>query len=113
MSTVNYLQSWTDKQTKAVEKVILSFLKSRNFFSRKSNNMPLFSFCKTFTHCDNLIGFAYTSSSECAGLWVCNDEIYIDVKKQYIIKGFIMDAQNIVYVYCTDTNENELIIPIN
>jgi len=110
---VKFIEEWNAKQQSAVHKIILSYLKSRVFYSRKSEGKSLFEGCRTYNDIDSKIGLTYTSSSSCAGLWVCSDEVYIDLECNFVIKGFVISENDIVHVYCTDKDENELTYPIN
>jgi hypothetical protein len=67
-----------------------------------------------FTTLENLLGFAYTSSSDCAGIWLCNAfNIFIDTDYTYKIDGFILSESGDVYINCSgDINGQESVINI-
>lgn len=55
-----------------------------------------------FKALENLLGFAYTSSGDCAGLWLCNAfDICIDTDYTYKIDGFILSESGDIYINCS------------
>jgi hypothetical protein len=67
-----------------------------------------------FKALENLLGFAYTSSGDCAGIWLCNAfDVYIDSDYIYKIDGFILSESGDVYINCSgDVNGQESVINI-
>lgn len=80
----SFLKDWTPEQFKIVETAAAKFLRSRYFETLHSGeNKTPFVGCKTFKQFDNIIGTAYTSTGICAGLWVCNTHLYLDVQQKW------------------------------
>lgn len=113
MTKDTFKTEWSEKEQKAVERIILIYLKSRDFYSYKSPDKPCLTTCKSYTDINNTIGLAYTSSSSYAGLWVCSDNLYLDIDKTFHLKGFILDNNNVVYAIWVNSDENYLYIPVN
>lgn len=61
---------------------------------------------------DSALGLAYTSSGCFAGLWVCNTTEYFDRMDHFRIRGFALDMEENLVIYCEDINENELYVTI-
>ena len=113
----NLKKEWTDQETEKVEKSIREWLSNLTFSARTRRGInstecflpPL----KTEEQMNNLLGLAYTSSSEYAGLWVCNVELIVKYDgERYFVQGFAMDTNNI-YAVCHDEKENDYYIIIN
>ena len=98
----------SDKEISRLEGKILSHFKNNPRFDRH-NKMVIHN---NFKSLNNYLGLAYTSSSSWAGLWVCNEEVYFDVAKQWIYQGFGVDMGGFSIAYLTDKDENELYIYI-
>ncbi len=107
------LKEWTNPQFKNAEKIIVKWINSRFFETHHSQGATPFCNAKTFSAISSILGLAYTSSSQFAGYWVCNTELYLDAAKKYEISGFVQDKSGFVYAYCADKKENELLIPLN
>ena len=109
-----FLKEWTPPQFKAVQTAAAKYLSSRYFETLHSGeNFTPFCGCKTFRQFDAILGTAYTSTGICAGLWVCNTELYLDIKRQWKMVGFVIGSGGFVYAWFEDKNETELIFPIN
>ena len=106
----NYLKNWTPADHTRANKAIRKYLLSRRFDSNKDTNV--FCFVRTFKQLDQIAGFAYTSSGFCAGLFVCNIRLFVDVAQTYHIYGFILSDSN-VFALCYDNEESEIIFPID
>ena len=109
-----FLKDWDNSQVKTAEKAICKFIVSRFFETLHSNGAdPFAGFGKDFSYISKVLGLAYTSTYNYAGLWACNTELYLDANKKFKLDGFAMDRHSFVYAIWSDENENELIIPIN
>lgn len=113
MKKVTFKSEWSEKELQYTKKTIVEYLGSRYFESHHSDNKYCFLNCRTFSDFDNVLGTAYTSSSSCAGLWVCNTELYLDIDHKYKLDGFALGNGGFVYAIWSDIDENELIFPIN
>ena len=86
-----FLKEWTPQQFKTVQDAAAKYLRSRFFETlHGGENYTPFVGCKTFKQFDNILGTAYTSTGICAGLWVCNTELYLDIKREWHLVGFVL-----------------------
>ena len=106
----NYLKDWTPADHARANKAIRKYLLSRCFDSNNDTNV--FRYIRTFKQIDKIVGFAYTSSGFCAGLFICNIRLFIDVAQTLHIYGFILSDSN-VFALCYDNEEEEIIFPID
>jgi hypothetical protein len=67
-------------------------------------------FPSVYNAIDQVLGLAYTSSSKCAMLSICNTEAWLDQDRIYSYQYFAIGEGNIPYAICQDKNENELCI---
>ena len=104
-------KEWSKEDFKKVEKAIVKFINGRKV-EIKHDSFPLKFKC-TFKQIDSILGLAYTSSSDYAGYFICNTELYLDEKREFTIQSFVIDSVWRVYAICWDINERELIIPIS
>lgn len=71
-------------------------------------------FGRSYDYCSNWMGLTYTSSSSCAGEWVCNGEDYKSKKfPEYQYIGFGVGNDGNVYAILWDKDENEILQKIN
>lgn len=103
-------KEWTNKEYDRALLVIRRWLNSRKFETLHQGELGMF---LTAEKMDKVLGFAYTSSGRCAGIFICNTCLYLDKDYKYHIRGFEMDEKDTIYALCYDTDENELLIPIN
>ncbi len=97
----------SDKEVKHLEEKILSHFRNNPRFDRHDKMVYQ---TKSMTQLNDYLGLAYTSSSSWAGLWVCNEEVYLDDQKKYIYQGFGMNAGGFAIAFLQDVEENELYI---
>lgn len=97
----NLLKEWNEIQTKKVKSAIVEFMR------RREGNVRY-----NYDGIDQLLGLAYTSSSSCAGLWICNIAFYMDAERKLSIRGFVLDVSGWVYALCEDKDENQYYIKI-
>ncbi len=93
-----YIKDWSESDHKQASKAIRKFLKSRKFITNEKCNA--FAYCTTFRQIEGVLGLAYTSSGECAGLWVSNCTLYLDDAQTWKIYGFIRDLSGWFYAVC-------------
>ena len=103
-------KEWTEAGIKYVFETIKKWIKTRTFKTLKNGTIGGSMMIRQM---ENLLGLPYTSSGRHAGLWICNDVVYLDLECKYHIVGFCMDVRGCVYAECFDKDENELFIPIN
>lgn len=108
-----FKKEWDEKELQSAKKSIVKYLGSRYFESHHSEGKYCFLNCRTFSQFDNVLGMAYTSSSSYAGLFVCNTELYLDIDRKYKLDGFALGNGGFVYAVWSDSDENEVIFPIN
>lgn len=103
-------KEWSDTELKQVTHAIKKWINSRKFVTRHDG---LLGHIRTVAELDEILGLAYTSSSRAACTSICNTELYLDDNREYIVRSFEMNDYGIVFAVCYDSNENELLIPIN
>lgn len=102
-------KEWTEIETKSVEKTIRDWFLTRETSALRYGTIK---FIRRPKELDEILGLAYTSSGKFAGLWICNDEVYLDNDRVYHIRGFVLDDYDKVFAYCMDKDENELFVQI-
>lgn len=109
-----FLQEWIPSQHKHVEKAVRRFILSRYWETHHSPEADTFivAGASSFAAIASVLGLAYTSSSDYAGLWACNTELYLDVAHKFKLVGFAHDANGFTYSIWWDSEENEIIFPI-
>lgn len=65
----------------------------------------------TFSQINNVLGLAYTSSSDYAGLWCCNGG-YLWADNTHYFIGFAINEGGEVVGIAQDKDENEIIIKL-
>ena len=109
-----FLKDWNENQFKTVKKAAVKYLRSRYFETMHGGeDRTPFAGMTTFKQFDSVLGTAYTSTGICAGLWVCNTELYLDNAREWHLVGFVMDKNSFVHAWFEDAIENNLIFPIN
>lgn len=104
------LKEWDENQTECVRELVAAYLSIRPYNIKDKKDVSFF--LKDYNAIDNILGFAYTSSGRCAGLWICNTLLYMDSENKLIVRGFVLDACAHVYALCEDKNENTFYIMI-
>lgn len=108
----NFLPEWTDKQFAKVKRAIYQHFCSHSYTFKDGSSIAhktvnVFS----YEEFELLAGLAYTSSSNYAGLWVCNAvEIMATDTHKFI--GFAMNTDGKVVGIAWDNEENELLIEL-
>lgn len=105
----SFLKEWTEPQFKSMKASIVRHFKNKYFSGRYYDFQPMY---RRFPVLDEIMGLAYTSSSEYAGYWICNDEIVTSKHAPYKYIGFAMGEDQKGYAVLWDKDENELIIPL-
>lgn len=108
-----FKKEWTKEDFKTAKNAIAKFLNSRYFEIHHSQDVTPFYNCKSFDQFDNILGLAYTSTSDFAGLWICNTELYLDTEHKISLNGFVIGSGGFVFAIWNDKQENEIIFPIN
>lgn len=110
-----FLKEWNPQQFKAVQKAIVKYINSRYWESYKSPDAdPFIKYGKqTFNGISEVLGLAYTSSSNFAGYWPTGEQLYLDNSHSWWLIGFAMDSASFVHAIFWDAEENEITFPIN
>lgn len=90
----NLLKEWNSRQSAIANQKIENYL-----------GLP-------YSFIDRKYGLPYTSSSSFAALWVCNYNLFFDKQNHYKIRGFALDLDENLVIYCEDIHENELFVTI-
>lgn len=111
---VTFLKEWTPNQFKYVEKAITRFINSRYWETYHSPNADPFIIAQTKTYkpISDILGLAYTSSSDFAGLWACNTQLYLDNNHEWHLVGFAHDKNSFTHAIFNDNEEREISFPI-
>ena len=105
MKQISLLKEIPESDMGMLEERIYNFLSSRVFTTHKSHGDAL-GYCSTFDGYDKKLGFAYTSSGIYAGLWICNDRLWLDCEEKIEIRGFAMTSSHLVVAVCEDEDED-------
>lgn len=106
-------KEWSVNDFKTVEKAIVKFINGRKVEMKDTRLVNPIWFKCTFKEIDSILGLAYTSSSNYAGYFICNKELYLDEGKEFTINSFVLDSVGYVYAICWNSEEKELVIPIS
>lgn len=114
MKKAIFKNEFSQSDYKTIEKRIYNFLKNRFNTTERHPDADIFLIkgAKTFKNYSDVLGLAYTSSGDFAGLFVCNECLYMDAMGVYKIEGFCMDAHGFCFAWCMDTDEREIYINI-
>jgi hypothetical protein len=111
----NFLKEWQpfDKLNKMVKRKILThFINNVYNFQPTHDKTQLKPFHPvTFSQVDNILGLAYTSTGDYAGLWVCNGG-YLQADKDHHFIGFAINTEGEVIAIADDENEKSIYIKI-
>lgn len=108
-----FLNEWTPEQFRGMERKIRHHFAPRQINIFKNNIKTNFvRFNRTFKRLNEIMGFAYTSSSSYAGYWVCNAEVESNDHPGYKYIGFALGTNRKAYAILWDKDENEIILPI-
>lgn len=110
-----FLKEWNPQQFKTVQKAIVKYINSRYWESHHSPDAdPFIKYGKqTFNGISEVLGLAYTSSSQFAGYWTCNTDLFLDNAHNWRLIGFALDSASFVHAMFWDAEENEITFPIN
>lgn len=105
------LKEWNVKQHSNIRRAIVAhFMKVGEI--RTSSGHRTLHIPYSFTQVDNFLGLAYTSSSNYAGLWVCNVEAISERYPLYHYVGFAIGEDGKYYAVLWDKDENEILQPL-
>lgn len=111
----NFIKEWQpfDKLNKKVERAILShFMKNTYQWQPTHDKTQLKPFKPvTFSQIDNILGLAYTSTGDYAGLWVCNGG-YLQADKDHNFIGFAINTDGEIIAIADDKDENSIYIKL-
>lgn len=107
MKNIDLKREWTETEFKQVKRKVFSRLKNQLLETRHGKKRFYIN-----SEIDNFFGFAYTSSGAFAGLWLCNEPLYIDFNKTFRVNGFVLDKNNTLFAYCLNDREEEILIQI-
>lgn len=105
----SFLKEWTPAQFKAMNKAIVKHFDNKYFSGRQMDYQPKY---RTFKQLDNIMGLAYTSSSSCAGYWICNDTIVTSKHAPYHYIGFALGSDKKAYAILRNHLEEEMTIEL-
>ena len=104
-----FLKEWTPQQFKRMETAIATHFANKPINTHHGKHEARI---RTFKVLGEIMGFAYTSTGDYAGYWVCNTAVYNDKYQGYDYTGFALTADNKPFAILWDAEENEIIIPL-
>lgn len=111
----NFLQEWQpfDKMYAQVKAAIYKHFSRKHYEwqpTHEAGSKRTF-VLYTFNQINELLGLAYTSTSDYAGLWVCNGG-YLWADDTHYFAGFAINTDNEVIAIAHDYEENEIYIKL-
>jgi hypothetical protein len=107
VANVPMLQEWTDNDFKKIKQAL------KNFFLFKSlQTKDGVKIVYTYNDLENLLGLPYTSSSNYAGVWITNTELYSNDFPGFKYEGFAITNGGKCVGILWDKDENEKIIEL-
>lgn len=104
---ITFKKEWTPEDFKRMKRALKSFFLLKGLQSNKG-----FKICYSYSDIESFFGLPYTSSSEYAGQWVTNSEVYSNDHSTYHYVGFAISEDNKPYAILWDKNENEILQPL-
>ena len=104
-----FLKEWNPEQFKSMQKAIRLHFANKTINTHHGGYVPYF---RTFNALGEIMGFAYTSTGDYAGYWICNTAVYNDKYPGYDYTGFALSSDQKPYAILWDKDENEIIIPL-
>lgn len=110
-----FLKEWNKQQFTIAQKAITKFINSRYWETHHSPDAdPFIKYNKqTFAGIADVLGLAYISSSDFAGYWANNTDLYLDNDHNWRLIGFAIGSNSFVNAIFWDASENEICFPIN
>ena len=111
----NFIKEWQpfDELNKLVQRKIVTHFMNNTYKWQPTHDKKdtKYFIYPTFRQIDALLGLAYTSTGDYAGLWVCNGGyLWADDTHHFI--GFAINELNEVIAIADDVNENEIFIKL-
>lgn len=103
------LKEWKPEHFKFMQLAIISHFNYKYFSGRHCHYQPEY---RGWQRLSEIFGFAYTSSSDFAGYWVCNDEIVTSKYPGFHYVGFVMAETGEKYALLMDNKENDIYITL-
>lgn len=108
----DFKKDWSNKEINRVKKAIYNHLSTHNYKYKTDHVNPAKPLNFFYVdEVDNLLGLAYTSSGDYAGLWICNG-VYAMVNETHHFIGFAINANNEIVGIAEDENENAIYITL-
>lgn len=107
----DFIKEFTKKDFKKIEKAILKHFQAYKYtYTDGGNTTPKAFNPSTYEDASNVLGLAYTSSSDCAGLWICNAELSATNTHRFV--GFAINTEGKAVGIAWDKDENEILIEL-
>lgn len=104
-----FLNEWKPEQSRIVRIAIANHFSNREINTHHGKHPAK---VRRYQELADIFGLAYTSSSNYAGLWVCNTEIYSNHYPGFKYIGFALTNDLTPYAVLWDKDENEILMPI-
>lgn len=105
--TPEFLKKWEERDFRRMRLAIRT-----HFGRRGAHTKDGYKIFNNYEQLDQCFGLAYTSSSDYAGYWICNTEVYLDYAHIYHYVGFALGVNDVPYAILWDKDENEIIIEL-
>lgn len=114
MDKNRFKKEWDESDQKTAEYSIYRFINVRIWRSHKSGCMRTFYGSKDYCEINRVLGLVYEIHPEgYAGLWACNDKLFLDEDKIYFLNGFVIDPGKNIFAEWINNDNHELYIQIN
>jgi len=104
-----FLKEWKSEDFKTVEAAIVNHFRKMEI-KTYHGNYPLQ--YRGFKKLGEIMGFAYTSTGDYAGYWVCNTEVLSPKYEGYQYTGFALTEDKKPFAILWDAEENEILQPL-
>jgi hypothetical protein len=101
-----FLNQWDDFQIKGIKQAIVKHFSKMDIVTQHGNYPAEY---RVFHTLNSIMGFAYTSSSNYAGYWICNTEVESLLYKGFKYIGFAISSTGKYYAVLWDKEENEIL----
>jgi hypothetical protein len=101
-----FLKEWNDLQIKGIEKAVVKHFSKSPIITSHGGYCLAY---RDFNSLASIMGFAYTSTSNYAGYWICNTEVESLLHTGFKYIGFAISSTGKYYAVLWDKDENEIL----
>ena len=104
-----FLKEWKAEDFKTMQAAIVNHFRKMEIKTHHGNYPLQY---RGFNRLSEIMGFAYTSSSNYAGYWVCNTSVFSPKYEGYRYVGFSLTEDKKPFAVLWDNEENEILQPL-